>query len=86
MTMDTPSLRKLIYQSWHRGTRELDLILGHFIEAQGPTFTPQESTLYAELLQYEDPLLYNWISVNSAKAPPLLIDMVKRIQAFYQVS
>lgn len=85
MTMDTPSLQKLRYQSWHRGTRELDLILGRFIDAQGHTFTPEESALYAELLQQEDPLLYNWVSVNPAEAPPIFTEMVKRIRAFYQV-
>ncbi|MCB9963406.1 MAG: succinate dehydrogenase assembly factor 2 [Rhodospirillales bacterium] len=54
-------LRKLlIFRSWHRGTREMDLILGSFAEKYVPDMT--ESTLkdFQDFLEISDPQLYDW--------------------------
>ena len=34
--------RKLIFRSWHRGTREMDLLLGRFAERAVPGMTAAE--------------------------------------------
>ena len=31
-----PRRRKLLFRSWHRGIREMDLILGGFADAENP--------------------------------------------------
>ncbi|MEM6780731.1 MAG: succinate dehydrogenase assembly factor 2 [Pseudomonadota bacterium] len=54
--------KRLIFRSWHRGTREMDLILGSFANTHVEGFTEEELALYDELLQNSDPDLYNWIS------------------------
>ena len=54
--------KRLIFRSWHRGTREMDLLLGSFADANVPSFTEEELALYDELLQESDPDLYNWYS------------------------
>ncbi len=54
--------KRLIFRSWHRGTREMDLILGSFADKHVPEFTEEELALYETLLQENDPDLYNWIS------------------------
>lgn len=60
--------KKLIFRSWHRGTREIDLILGRFADAHVPSFDARQVAVYEDLLLNNDPDLYNWIS--GAETPP----------------
>lgn len=64
--------KKLIFRSWHRGTREMDLLLGSFADANVPSFTEKELVLYDELLKESDPDLYNWYTER--EEPPSDID------------
>lgn len=52
--------KRLIFRSWHRGTREMDLLLGSFADKHVPTFDVAELDQYDELLKENDPDLYNW--------------------------
>lgn len=54
--------KKLIFRSAHRGTKEMDLILGNFAREFIPTASDVEVDAYDELLNESDPDLYNWIS------------------------
>ena len=54
--------RKLKFRSWHRGTREMDMILGHFAEHYLDQFTHDQLCEFETLLSYSDPDLYNWLS------------------------
>lgn len=54
--------KRLIFRSWHRGTREMDLILGSFADRNVPDFTAPQLALYEEILRHSDPDLYNWIT------------------------
>lgn len=60
--------RRLQFRSWHRGTREIDLLLGRFADAHLPAFRPEELAQYEALLLEPDPDLYNWIT--GAEPPP----------------
>ena len=54
--------KKLIYRSYHRGTKEMDLIMGRFADAFIPTCSDDELKAYEDLLHENDPDLYNWIT------------------------
>ena len=54
--------KRLIFRSWHRGTREMDLIMGSFAEAHVPGMDHGALDLYEELLHTPDPDVYDWIS------------------------
>lgn len=53
--------RRLRFRSWHRGTRDCDLILGRFADAALDRLSDAELTQYEALLEMSDPDLYNWI-------------------------
>jgi antitoxin CptB len=53
---------RLRFRSWHRGTREMDLLLGGFADAHLRAFAPEQLVLYETLLEQSDPDLYNWIT------------------------
>lgn len=59
--------RRLRYRSWHRGTRELDLILGPFADVHMEALGPAELDDFEALLDVPDAEVFDWIS---GKAPP----------------
>lgn len=61
--------RKLLFRSWHRGMREMDLILGTFADARIDALTDDEIDQYERLLDIPDPQLLPWIT-GEAEAPP----------------
>lgn len=60
--------KQLIFRSWHRGTREMDLIMGSFADKYVLDFTPEELEVYDAVLEIPDPDLYDWVS--GRKKPP----------------
>lgn len=54
--------KRLVFRSYHRGTKEMDLILGSFASAHVAEFSVQELADYDELLRNNDPDLYNWVT------------------------
>ena len=53
--------RRLLFQSKHRGVKELDLILGRFAEAHLAGFRMAELLQFAVLLEEPDPDIYDWL-------------------------
>tara|TARA_Y100001001_G_C7948081_1_gene288041 strand:+ start:512 stop:823 length:312 start_codon:yes stop_codon:yes gene_type:complete len=60
--------KRLIFRSWHRGTKEMDLLMGSFADAHLPDMAEGDLSDYDALLHESDPDLYNWIS-GREKAP-----------------
>lgn len=75
MTENLEKRRKqLRFRSWHRGTREMDMILGSFADLHVPNMSSKELEDYASFLEISDPELYNWYMgkeqlPDSAKSP-----------------
>lgn len=80
---DTGNRRKrLIYRSWHRGTREMDLIMGAFADQYVPGFSKAELEQYEEILNLSDPDLYNWISGQEEAPANLMNGVFERLLAY----
>ena len=63
MPIDDQTLRRqLLFRSWHRGTREMDLILGRFAEGHLAAMDRERLDGYARLLEKADPDIYLWLS------------------------
>jgi antitoxin CptB len=54
--------KRLKFRAWHRGTREMDLLLGSFADRHIMGFTEDQVGEFETLLELSDPDLYNWIS------------------------
>lgn len=52
--------KRLIFRSWHRGTREMDLLMGSFADTHVPEFDEAALAQYEALLNEPDPDLYDW--------------------------
>ena len=71
--------KRLIFRSWHRGTREMDLMMGRFADAHVPTFTEEDLNQYEEILSYSDPDLYNWISGREETPANLVSPVMEKL-------
>jgi antitoxin CptB len=58
--------KRLRFRSWHRGTKEMDILLGNFADRHLAGFTPAQLDRYDALLQNNDPDLYGWITGREA--------------------
>lgn len=54
--------RRARYRSWHRGTKETDIILGRFADAHVAGFGADELEQYEILLEEQDPDIYAWVT------------------------
>ena len=54
--------KRLKFRSWHRGTREMDLLLGRFADQRLDAFDQAALQAYAALLEQPDPDIYDWVS------------------------
>ena len=75
--------KRLRFRSWHRGTRELDLMLGRFADRFIHDLTTEQLDRYEALVDQPDPDIYRWIS--GGEAPPAahdtdVLDMIKNIK------
>lgn len=74
--------RKLLFRSWHRGMREMDLILGSFADAQIGVLTEDEIDQYEILLEIPDTELLPWITGEQPIPPERDIAILRRLLAF----
>src|SRR5919108_3117557 len=54
--------RRLLFRSWHRGFREMDLILGRFADAHIGDLGERELEDYERLIGSADHDLYLWVT------------------------
>ena len=58
--------KQIIYRSMHRGTKEMDLLLGNFVKKYVDEFNHDELKDLEKLLFIEDEVIYKWyIKKNS---------------------
>jgi antitoxin CptB len=53
--------KRLRYRAWHRGTREMDLVLGPFADAHFEQFGSAELDRIETLMDEEDTDLLKWV-------------------------
>ena len=63
-------LKKLFFKATHRGTKEMDIILGTFANKQLESMTKNDLALFDELLDISDPELYKWFTSDNEEIIP----------------
>lgn len=75
---------RLQFRSWHRGTKELDLILGPFADATLAGMSDAELDQYEALLTEPDPDVYDWVAGRAPVPAHCDTDVVRRLLAFHR--
>lgn len=59
---DAEILRKMLrFRAWHRGTREMDLLIGSFADLYLAQFSEADLLIFQEILTHQDPDVYDWV-------------------------
>jgi antitoxin CptB len=74
--------KRLLFRCWHRGTREMDLILGRFADAEIGNLSDDELTQLETLLEVNDPDLYAAITGDKALPANVIGTLFARIKAY----
>jgi antitoxin CptB len=72
--------RRLKYRAWHRGTKEMDLVLGPYADAHADGLGPDELTRLETLMGEEDTDLLKWVMgqepIPARVDSPLLAEII----------
>ncbi len=81
---ETPEIRRkrLLFRSWHRGTREADLLLGSFAEEHIGELTDAQLARYEALLEQGDGQLLDWITGRAAPPAEHCSDVLQLLMNF----
>jgi antitoxin CptB len=74
--------KRLLFRCWHRGTREMDLILGRFADAAIADLSDAELEQLEQLIEVPDPDLYAALSSDVLLAPEYRNRLFDRIKSF----
>ena len=74
--------KRLLFRCWHRGTREMDLILGRFADAEIVNLSEQELAQFEYLMDVPDPDLYAALTGKLPPAPEYANRLFDRIKSF----
>jgi antitoxin CptB len=77
--------KRLLFRCWHRGTREMDLILGRFADAEISALRDEELAELERLIEVPDPDLYAALIGDTPLAPEYQTALFERIKAFRAV-
>ena len=73
--------KRLLFRCWHRGTREMDLILGRFADAEIADLSDGDMAELERLLEVPDPDLYAALTGEKPLDPEYASALFDRIKA-----
>jgi antitoxin CptB len=83
--MDGLELRRkrAVFRAQHRGTKELDIILGRYAKERVPGMDEARLDVFEHLLTLPDPDIDQWI--RGHQAPEDVASVVDEVRAFYSL-
>ncbi|GEP01687.1 FAD assembly factor SdhE [Methylobacterium haplocladii] len=79
-----PRRRRTLFRAWHRGMREMDLIMGRFADAEIGTLTEDELTVFEALIEVPDRDLLGWITGEAETPANYDTPVYRRLKAFHR--
>lgn len=78
-----PRRRKILFRSWHRGTREMDLIMGRFADVHIGDFTEVELDDFERLIEVPDRDLFAWVTSKAEMPANYDTSVFRSLKAFH---
>jgi antitoxin CptB len=77
--------RKMLrYRAWHRGTLEMDRVLGPFADAHINALSEAELDRLESVMDQEDPALLKWVMGQDVPPADVDVEFLGRIVADHQ--
>ena len=78
-----PRRRKVLFRAWHRGMREMDLIMGRFADDAIAGFDEAELDEFERLIEVLDRDLLSWVTGEAAVPENYDTALFRRLKAFH---
>jgi antitoxin CptB len=75
-------IKKLLYRSNHRGTKEMDLLIGGFAKENLESLNAEELKEFELILNYTDKKLNSWLVDNKTDSDLEKFSISKKIKEF----
>lgn len=73
-------LKRLRYQSWHRGCKETDVLLGNFCDHNIQKLNDVELALFEALLEEDDYDIWQWVGHNVTPSRPEYAPLIEQLR------
>jgi antitoxin CptB len=74
--------RRILFRAWHRGIREMDLVMGSFADAEIAVLDERELDEFERLMALADGDLVKWITGMQAVPADLDTPLFRRMAAY----
>jgi antitoxin CptB len=78
--------RRLCYRAWHRGTKEMDLMLGPYADAHAASLDDAALTRLETLMDEADTDLLKWVMGQERPPADADLELLERLIAFRQAT
>ena len=75
--------RRLLFRAWHRGTREMDLLLGRFADARVASLDEAELGQLEALMDVPDRDLFVWLTAPETTPANYDLPVLRELRAFH---
>jgi antitoxin CptB len=75
--------RRILFRAWHRGIREMDLIMGRFADAEIGTMPEAELDEFERLIEVPDRDLFRWITGEDDTPENYDTPVLRRLKSFH---
>ncbi len=75
--------RQILFRAWHRGMREMDLIMGRFADAEIGAMSEADLDEFERLIEVPDRDLFRWLTGEDAAPSNYDTAVFRRLKAFH---
>ena len=75
-------IKRLRYQSWHRGCKETDVVLGNYCDAHLEGLSDEELDLYEAFLEEDDYDIWQWIAYDKQPTNASYKELIHKLRHF----
>ena len=74
--------KRLLFRAWHRGMREMDLIMGRFADREIALLDDGDLDVFEALLEEPDDVVYSWVAGRALPPERFETPLFSRIRSF----
>ena len=75
--------RRILFRAWHRGIREVDILMGRFADAEIGTLAEPDLAEFERLIEVPDRDLFRWITGEEDAPANYDTALLRRLKAFH---
>ncbi|WP_455482496.1 FAD assembly factor SdhE [Bartonella sp. B35(2025)] len=75
--------RRLVFRAWHRGIREMDLILGYYVDAHIVKMNDTTISNLEYIMSFDDHELLTWITGEISPPPEVDNSLFRDVVNYY---